>query len=51
MAHLAVFLAVVLTYVHVFNHVAEMYFDSGETMTWNELYRRFVPPTNLQIQF
>jgi hypothetical protein len=46
---LAVFLAVVVTYVNVFNKVAVMYFDSGDTMTWKDFYRHFVPPMELKL--
>jgi hypothetical protein len=49
MATLAVFLAVVITYVNVFNNVAVLYFDSGDTMTWREFYRHFMPPMELKL--
>lgn len=49
MASLAVFLAVVVTYVNVFNQVTTLYFDSGDTMTWRDFYRHFVPPMELKL--
>jgi|DEB19_MinimDraft_2_1074335.scaffolds.fasta_scaffold562105_1 hypothetical protein len=46
---LTVFLAVVVTYVNVFNQVATLYFDSDDTMTWKDFYRHFVPPMELKL--
>ena len=40
---------ITITYVHVFNQIAKMYFDSDQTMTWVDLYRHFVPPTSFEI--
>ena len=42
--------AVVFTYVHLFNKIAGMYFDSARTLTLEDLYRRVVPPTDFHIQ-
>jgi hypothetical protein len=45
-----VFLAVAMFYVHVFNAVARMYFESNNELTLRDLWRRFVPPIDLRIQ-
>jgi hypothetical protein len=47
---LFVIAAVVFTYVHLFNKVASMYFDSSRTLTLTDLYRKIVPPTDFHIQ-
>ena len=47
---LFVIAAVLFTYVHLFNQIATLYFDSGRTMTLEELYRKVVPPTDFHIQ-
>jgi len=47
---LFVIAAVVFTYVHLFNKIAGMYFDSARTLTLEDLYRRVVPPTDFHIQ-
>jgi len=41
---------VVILYVHLFNKIAGLYFDSGRTLTLEDLYRRVVPPTDFHIQ-
>jgi hypothetical protein len=41
---------VVILYVHLFNKIANLYFDSGRTLTLGDLYRRVVPPTDFHIQ-
>jgi hypothetical protein len=44
-----IFLVVAVLYVHLFNAIAGAYFESGQTMTWTDLYRRFVPPTEFRV--
>lgn len=47
----AVIVAILLfAYIHTFNRVAKIYFDSGNTMTWEEYYRMFVPKQEIRIQ-
>lgn len=41
---------VTVLYVHLFNAIAELYFDSNQTMTWSDLYRRFAPPMKVTIE-
>jgi len=45
-----VFLAVAMFYVHVFNAIARMYFESEGQLTLRDLWRRFFPPIDLRIQ-
>lgn len=47
---IVVIAAVSFLYVHLFNKIAGMYFDSGRTLTLEDLYRRIVPPTDFHIQ-
>ena len=47
---LFVIAAVVFTYVHLFNKIAGMYFDTSRKLTLEDLYRRIVPPTDFHIQ-
>jgi hypothetical protein len=42
--------AVIFAYVHLFNQIAAMYFDSERTLTLEDLYRKVVPPTDFHIQ-
>jgi hypothetical protein len=42
--------AVIFTYVHLFNKIAALYFDSERTLTLEQLYRKVVPPTDFHIQ-
>lgn len=44
-----IFLAVSVLYVHLFNAVATAYFDADQKMTWTDLYRRFIPPTEVVV--
>lgn len=37
-------------YVHLFNAVANLYFESDRTMTWMDLYHRFAPPVKVTIE-
>lgn len=50
MEHLAVVTAVVLLYVHIFNKVGNMYFDSERQMTITDLYRTFVPEGSIVLK-
>jgi hypothetical protein len=45
-----IFLVVAMFYVHVFNAVARMYFESNNELTLRDLWRRFFPPIDLRIQ-
>lgn len=45
-----IFLSVSVLYVHLFNALTNVYLDSGRTLTWTDLYRRFVPPTEFQVR-
>lgn len=45
-----VFLVMLLLYVHLFNAIAKMYFDSDQKMTWKDLYRKVMPPIHINIQ-
>jgi len=47
---LFVIAAVLFTYVHLFNKIAGLYFESGRTLTLEDLYRRVIPPTDFHIQ-
>ena len=40
---------VMILYVHLFNKIASLYFDSGRTLVLEDLYRRVVPPTDFHI--
>jgi hypothetical protein len=42
-------LLVVLLYIQLFNVVANMYFDSGRTLTIQQLWRKIVPPMKFEI--
>ncbi len=41
---------VVLLYVHLFNAIARLYFESGRTLTLRDLWRRFFPGVKIQIE-
>jgi hypothetical protein len=45
-----VFLAVAMFYVHVFNAIARIDFESNGQLTLRDLWRRFLPPIDLRIQ-
>jgi len=47
---LFVVLTVVITYIHLFNKIAGLYFDTDRTLSLEDLYRRVVPPTDFHIQ-
>ena len=47
---IAIIAAVLFTYVHLFNIIAKMYFDTDRTLTLEDLYRKVVPPTDFHIQ-
>jgi hypothetical protein len=40
---------VVLLYVHLFNAIARLYFESGRTLTLRDLWRRFFPGISIRI--
>lgn len=44
-----VIFATFLMYVYTFNHIAKLYFASENTMTWKDLYRKYVPKTHFEI--
>lgn len=46
---LLIVMFVIVLYIHLFNRIAELYFDSNRTLTLHDLYRKFVPPTDLHI--
>ena len=43
-------LAVLFLYVHLFNAVATLYFDSDSTLTLADLWHRVVPPMDFHIR-
>jgi len=45
-----VIVAVIIAYIQFFNKIADMYFDSGRTLSLEDLYRKVVPPTDFHIQ-
>ncbi len=47
---IAIIAAVLFTYVHLFNTIARLYFDSNRTLTLEDLYRKIIPPTDFHIQ-
>jgi hypothetical protein len=40
--------ALLVFYVHIFNQIAKMYFDSDQ-MKLVDVYRHFIPPTSIEI--
>lgn len=44
------FLAVLVVYVHVFNAIAQQYFDSDRTLTLRDIWRRIVPSGKIVIE-
>jgi hypothetical protein len=46
-----IFLSVLILYVHLFNAIAQQYFDSNRTLTATDLWRRFVPSGKITIEF
>lgn len=40
---------VAILYIHIFNAVAKLYLESNRTMTLKDLWRRWVPPTDIHI--
>jgi hypothetical protein len=47
---IAIIAAVLFTYVHLFNTIAKLYFDSDRTLTLEDLYRKVIPATEFRIQ-
>ena len=45
-----IIVAVVLLYVHLFNALASLYFESDRMMSWHDLYRRFMPPVKVTVE-
>ena len=45
-----VVILVVLLYVHLFNALARVYFESGRTLTLGDLWRRFFPGIKIHIE-
>ncbi len=45
-----VFLMVLIVYVHVFNAIANMYFESDRQLTLKDLWRRFFPSMKITIE-
>jgi len=43
-------LVVLILYVQLFNVLATKYFESGRMMTWQDLYRKFLPPMKITIE-
>jgi hypothetical protein len=43
-------LAVVIVYVHLFNAVANRYFESGRTLTFQDIYRKMMPPVKITVE-
>jgi hypothetical protein len=41
---------VALLYVHLFNAIAHAYFDSEQTLTLGDLWRRFFPTISLRLE-
>ncbi len=41
---------VALLYVHLFNAIAHAYFDSEQTLTLVDLWRRFFPAVSLRLE-
>lgn len=41
---------VLITYIHLFNAVATLYFDSGRQLQLVDLYRRVVPPMEFSVK-
>lgn len=41
---------VVFLYIQLFNVLATKYLESEKTMSWNDLFRHFVPPVEITIK-
>ena len=41
---------IVILYIHIFNAVAKLYLESNRSLTLKDLWRRFVPATDIHIQ-
>jgi hypothetical protein len=41
---------IALLYVHLFNAIARLYFESGRSLTLRDLWRRFFPGVKIQIE-
>jgi hypothetical protein len=47
---LPIAIAVLVVYVHLFNAIANQYFDSGYTMTVSDIWKKFVPSGKITIE-
>jgi hypothetical protein len=45
-----ILIAVLVMYVHVFNVVANLYFESNRTLTLNDIWKKFAPPLRVTIE-
>lgn len=45
-----VFLMVLVLYIHVFNAIANLYFESDRKLTLKDLWRRFFPSFKVTIE-
>ncbi len=45
-----IFLAVLVLYVHLFNAIAQQYFESNRTLSLRDIWRRFVPSGKIVIE-
>lgn len=43
-------LIVVILYVHLFNAVATKYFESGRSLTFQDVYRKMIPPVKITVE-
>jgi len=43
-------IAVLVLYVHLFNALANQYFDSDNTMTWKDIAKKFLPSGKITIE-
>lgn len=41
---------VLVAYVHIFNHVATRYLDSGRTLKWSDSIHTWIPPMEVTIK-
>lgn len=43
-------IVVLVIYVHLFNSIATRYLDSERTLTWSDIWKKFVPPAKITIE-
>lgn len=46
----AISLLVILLYIHLFNQIARLYFESERTLGLGDLWRRFFPTIKIHIE-